>query len=150
MGRDHGFRRRELLLGAAAGVSLLAGCGSGGSSDGSFDGWLDGVSNFDGTVADRTGESEVTVTVGAEGNTGNLAFAPAAVRVSTGTTVVWEWNGNGGRHNVHAMEGGSFQSQTRNEAGHTFSETFDETGAVKYQCDPHVTLGMKGVVDVVE
>jgi halocyanin-like protein len=150
MDRDFEVRRREVLLGAAAGTALLAGCGGGGSGDASFDGWLDGVSNFDGDVDDRTGESEVTVTVGAEGNNGNLAFAPAAVRVSTGTAVVWEWNGEGGRHNVHAMEGGSFQSDTTNESGHTFSQTFEETGAVKYQCDPHVTLGMKGVVDVVE
>jgi halocyanin-like protein len=128
--------------------------GSGGSADGSsggsdpdFDGWFEGVSNFDGVV-DETGSNEVTVTVGSEANGGNFGFDPAAVRVDAGTTVVWEWNGEGGSHNV-AAEDGSFESELVAEEGHTFSHDFEEAGTVKYACTPHETVGMRGAVVVV-
>jgi halocyanin-like protein len=89
----------------------------------------------------------VTVTVGAQGNGGYLAFDPAAVRVSSGTTVTWEWTGQGGSHNVVA-EDGSFESELVAEEGHTFSHTFEESGAYRYYCQPHETLGMNGAVVV--
>lgn len=120
--------------------------GSGAGSSASFDGWFDGVANFDG-VADRTGQSEVEVTVGAEGNGGSYAFAPAAVRVSPGTRVVWTWTGEGASHDVVA-EDGSFESELVAEEGHTFSHTFEESGTDKYACTPHRALGMKGAVVV--
>lgn len=122
---------------------------SGGDSDGGsaeFDGWFDNVDNYDG-VTDETGSSEVTVEVGAQGNGGGFAFAPAAVRVDSGTTVVWEWTGDGGNHNV-AAEDGSFESETVGESGHTFEHTFEESGTYKYVCTPHETMGMKGAVVV--
>jgi halocyanin-like protein len=126
--------------------------GSDGSGDGgstpSFDGYLSETSNYDG-VADRTGSEEVTVTVGTEVHGGNCGVGPAAIRVSTGTMVVCEWNGKGSLHNVVA-EDGSFQSEQVQEAGHTFSQTFEEAGTVKYYCTPHESLGMKGVVVVEE
>jgi len=169
-------RRAFLRLAGLASVGLLAGCsgnggsgggtpeptptptesegtetsgsgGSGSGSSGTYDGWLDGVGNFDGVV-DRTGQSEVTVQVGAEGNGGNFAFDPAAVRVDAGTTVVWEWTGQGAQHNVKAEEGAEFESELVTEAGFTFEQTFDGSGVVKYVCTPHRSLGMKGVVDV--
>ncbi|WP_380681593.1 halocyanin domain-containing protein [Salinigranum sp. GCM10025319] len=117
------------------------------SSSVSFDGWFEGVSNFDGSVVDATGQSEVEVTVGAGGNGGNLAFDPPAVRVSQGTTVVWTWTGMGGTHNV-AAEDGSFESELVTEEGHTFSHAFEESGTVEYVCTPHRALGMKGAVVV--
>lgn len=121
--------------------------GSGGSGDSSdFGGWFDNVGNFDGVV-DKTGQSEVTVMVGAEGNGGGYAFDPAAITVDTGTTVTWEWTGDGGSHNV-AAEDGSFESKLVGEAGHTFSHTFDSTGTFKYKCVPHEAMGMKGAVVV--
>jgi halocyanin-like protein len=123
-----------------------SGSDSGSGSEPSFDGWFDGVGNFDGVV-DRTGQSEVEVTVGAEGNGGNFAFAPAAVRVDSGTTVVWRWTGKGSTHNV-VDEGGSFESELVAEEGHTFSHTFEESGTVKYVCTPHRAVGMKGAVVV--
>jgi halocyanin-like protein len=121
--------------------------GSSGGSDPDFDGWFEGVSNFDGVV-DETGSSEVTVTVGSEANGGNFGFDPAAVRVDAGTTVVWEWNGEGGSHNV-AAEDGSLESELVAEEGHTFSHTVQEAETVKYACTPHETVGMKGAVVVV-
>ena len=111
-----------------------------------YDGWFENVANFDGTV-DRTGESEVTITVGAEGNDGAYAFGPAAVQVDPGTTVTWKWTGAGGSHNVVA-EDGSYESTMYGSQGDTFEQTFDGTGISKYYCGPHKQMGMKGAVVV--
>jgi halocyanin-like protein len=167
MNRDTLDRRAILKTMAVGATSMaLAGCssGSGDSDDGensddggsggddsgsesmSFDGWFDNVSNYDGVV-DETGSSEVTVEVGADGNNGAFAFAPAAVKVSEGTTVVWEWTGEGGSHNV-AAEDAEFESETVGEEGHTFSHTFDSAGTYKYACTPHKAMGMKGAIVV--
>lgn len=115
------------------------------SSDPDLGGWLDGANNYDDTVADMTDSDTVTVEVGA-GSTG-LAFGPAAIRISTGTEVQFEWTGSGGGHNVHAMEGASFQSDIYIDSGVHFSHTFEESGTVKYRCDPHQSV-MKGAVVV--
>jgi len=101
------------------------------------------VSNYDGTV-DMRDADEVTVNVGA--NDG-LSFGPAAVAVSSGTTVVWEWTGQGGDHNVSATDG-EFESDTAGEEGHTFEHTFEEAGTYTYVCTPHEAVGMKGAVYV--
>jgi len=124
---------------------------SGGSDDGGsdsydFDGWFDDVDNYDGVV-DETGSDEVTVEVGSQGNGGAFGFGPAAVAVSSGTTVVWEWTGDGGGHNVVA-ENGDFESETTSEAGFTFEHTFESSGTYEYVCVPHETMGMKGAVVV--
>ena len=119
---------------------------SGGDAGTDFGSWFDNVGNFDG-VADHTGESEVTVTVGAQGNGGAFAFAPPAIRVDSGTTVVWEWTGDGGTHNVVA-EDGSFESDLVGSPGHTFEHAFDSAGTFKYACSPHKRTGMKGAVVV--
>ena len=141
---------------ALAGCSSPSGDGGDGGDDGDgdtptdgdtpdFDGWMDGANNYDGTVEDMTGSDTVTVEVGA-GDAG-LAFGPAAIRISTGTEVEFEWTGDGGGHNVHAMEGADFQSENHMDSGVHFTHTFEEAGTVKYRCDPHRTV-MKGVVVV--
>ncbi len=126
--------------------------GSDGGSDGeseyleaepAYDGWFDDVDNYERTV-DATGSDRVTVRVGAGSG---LSFGPAAVAVSAGTTVVWEWTGEGGGHNVSA-ESGAFESETIEEAGHTFDHTFEEAGIHEYVCTPHQAVGMKGAVVV--
>jgi halocyanin-like protein len=137
------------LAGAAAAVPAASAVGTAGaqaSSEPEYGGWFDGVSNYDGTV-DRTGQEEVTVTVGASGNDGPFAFGPAAVHVDPGTTVVWEWTGEGGRHNVAAEDGG-FESDLTEEAGFTFEQPFEDPGIAKYVCVPHEQMGMKGAVAV--
>ncbi|MFC5367141.1 halocyanin domain-containing protein [Salinirubrum litoreum] len=149
---DPTLTRRTLLRGAtgatAASLAATAATPVAGQEDSepNYGGWFDTVSNYDGTV-DKRGQSEVTITVGAEGNNGNYAFGPAAVRVDPGTTVVWEWSGKGNAHNVVA-EDGSFESELSTEAGHTYEQTFEETGLVKYACLPHKAMGMKGAVVV--
>ncbi len=124
--------------------------GNGNGGDGEFlaeepdyEGFFDGVENYEGT-ADMTGQDSVSVSVGAGGG---LMFEPPAVAVSPGTTVTWEWTGEGGAHNV-AAEDGAFESDTVEEEGHTFEHTFEEEGVFTYVCTPHEALGMKGAIVV--
>lgn len=152
--------RRTVLkaTGSALAIGLIAGCssdderpddgdgggGGGGGEDHDFGGWFDDANNYDG-LHDFTGEDEVSVDVGA-GSDG-FAYDPAAIKVDIGTTVVWEWTGDGGAHDV-ATEDGSFESELTDEQGATFEHTFEEAGTYEYFCTPHVDLGMKGAVVV--
>ncbi len=144
-------RRGFLRAGAgavAAGAATAAGTGGAAAqADQPFDGYLSDTSNFDGTVVDERGSGSVTIEVGTRGNGGDFAYAPPAVRIDPETEVTWEWTGNGGQHNV-VDENGAFESDLVADTGYTFSRSFEETGTVKYFCQPHKTLGMKGVVVV--
>ncbi|MFB6084098.1 MAG: halocyanin domain-containing protein [Halorientalis sp.] len=111
------------------------------SPDEMFDGWLAETTNFDGTVVDKTGQDSVTIGVGGNG----LVFTPPAVRVDPGTTIVWEWQG--GRHNVVGENRDFSSGEPTSEVGTTFEQTFQETGVVKYLCEPHAPI-MHGVVVV--
>ena len=153
------MNRRDFLR-TAGGASVAAtaatgtaaaqeGEGGGGNVQPDFGSWLDGV---DGGYQDMRGSGSVTVQVGASGNGGNLAFAPAGIWVDPGTTVTWEWTGEGGGHNVIADSGpASLDSGAAvSEAGTTYEYTFEEgdAGITNYYCDPHLSLGMKGAVAV--
>ena len=149
------YRRRDVLrtVGGVAVVGLVAGCsgvggeGGGGTTGGggepSVDEWLADTGNYDGVV-DRTDASSVTVEVGAQGNNGANAFAPAAIEISPGTTVTWEWVD--GYHNVVATEGAFDSGQPEQNA--TFQHTFDSPDTYLYYCEPHRSIGMKGAVVV--
>jgi halocyanin-like protein len=135
------MHRRTYLGLATAALVGLAGCSSGGSEE--YDDWFEDVKNYDGEV-DRTGNQRVTVSVG----TGDgFDFEPAAIRIDTGTTVVWEWTGQGGQHNVVARDG-AFESEYHQQAGATFEHTFADAGLFPYYCEPHRKFGMKGGVRV--
>jgi halocyanin-like protein len=148
---DGGVTRRTALrsaAGLAGGAVLAGGAGTAAAQSDEFDGWFDDVSNYDGVV-DLTDEDQVTVDVGSRANGGALGFGPPAIRVSPGTTVTWEWTGEGGGHNVVA-EDGTFSSGEEfvSEAGYTYEYTFEEAGTHLYVCVPHEALGMKGAVVV--
>lgn len=154
------MNRREFLTaagGSAAATTAVAagsaaaqeGEGGGGSTQPDWGGYLSGanVNSF----TDARGQSEVTVTVGA-GSQG-LAFDPTGLWVDPGTTVTWEWNGEGGGHNVILEEGpasGLDSGAPVAEAGTTYSYTFENGGVNKYFCQPHKALGMLGGVAVGE
>jgi halocyanin-like protein len=153
------MNRRDFLR-TAGGASVAAtaatgtaaaqeGEGGGGNVQPDFGSWLDGV---DGGYQDMRGSSEVTVEVGASGNGGALAFAPAGIWIDPGTTVQFEWTGEGGGHNVIADSGpASLDSGAAvTEAGVNYEYTFEEgdAGITNYYCDPHLALGMKGAVAV--
>ena len=108
--------------------------------------------NYDGTIVDMTGQDEVVVEVGAPGNGGAFAFDPPAVAVSSGTTVSWQWTGEGGQHNVVSTEDSDFDfdSGDPKESGDPFEQSFDNTGVGLYVCEPHASLNMVGAVVVLE
>jgi halocyanin-like protein len=108
--------------------------------------WFQNTDNYERTV-DRTGRDEVRIAVGTAGNDGNFAYDPAAVEVSTGTTVLCEWTGEGGQHNVLERDG-EFESALVAEAGHTFQHEFRQPGTFLYLCVPHKSIGMHGAVRV--
>jgi serine/threonine-protein kinase len=164
---DNLSRRRYLAgTGAALTIGTLAGCSGGGDGGDGGDGgggeavddvpseiddYLSEARMYEGTIMDFTGQDEVTVEVGA-GDVG-FAFSPAAIRIDSSTTVVWEWTGNGGAHNVASVEGSEsdFDSgDSVSEEGHTFEQSFDNTGIQLYQCTPHQANGMLGAIEVVE
>jgi halocyanin-like protein len=109
--------------------------------------WLSDADNFTGTVVDRTGQDTLTVAVGPRQN--SFSFDPAAVTVDSGTTVVWEWTGYGGAHNVVAADGSFSSGEAVSEAGFTFERAFSTPGIYRYLCRPHRGVGMKGIVEVV-
>ena len=99
------------------------------------------------TVRDATGQAVAVVAVGAGAD--GLAFDPTRLRIDPGTTVVWEWTGEGGTHNVVSLDG-EFNSQLVNEAGHTFEHQFTDPGVYEYICEPHVGVDMTGEIEVVD
>ncbi|GAA0506347.1 halocyanin domain-containing protein [Halorubrum aquaticum] len=141
-------RRRLLRAGSATAVAaagLATGTGTGAAQ---YDGWLEDVENYDGTH-DYRGQGEVTVEVGA-GDTG-LLFGPAAILIDPGTTVVWEWTGQGGAHNVVADDGAFDSGETVSEEGYTFEYTFEDASegdVFNYLCVPHEAVNMKGSVAI--
>ncbi|WP_435363203.1 halocyanin domain-containing protein [Haloarchaeobius sp. DYHT-AS-18] len=147
---QHDGSRRTFLrgVGALAAGAVVAGSASTARAQPgiALAEWFVGVENFDGLV-DARGTAEVSISVGAPGNGGGFAFEPAAVRVDPGTTVVWEWTGEGGMHNV-AEKAGGYESDLLTEAGATFQHDFAEEGVSTYVCSPHEAMGMKGAVVV--
>ena len=147
--------RRAFVTGAVAAATAAGATAAGGAASAQEDpyqGWFEDVDNYEGTV-DFRGQDEVTVAVGA-GDDG-VQFDPPAILVDPGTTVVWEWTGAGGTHNVvhePAEDEGdpAFESELQEEEGATFEHTFDEVeeGILRYYCDPHRSVGMKGAVAV--
>jgi len=115
--------------------------------------WPSGASSGNvGSYQDARGESEVTVSVGA-GDQG-LAFDPTLLWVDPGTTITFEWTGNGGAHNVQNVEGPAAldSGDPVGEEGHTYEyETSeDDVGITHYHCVPHTAVGMHGGLAVGE
>lgn len=163
---DDRFDRRDVLRASGVGlVAALAGCGGGGDGDGGgdsgngdsdvpsrIDDFLSGsTSNYDGTIADQTGQDEVVIDVGASGNGGNRAFSPPAVRISSGTTVSFQWTGQGGLHNVVSTDDSDFDFDSGDPkmSGDPFEQSFDDTGIALYLCGPHQSAGMYGGIEIV-
>jgi halocyanin-like protein len=155
--------RRTVLrsVGAVAVTGVLAGCGgnggdggNGGSGDADVpsevEEYLSDATNFGGNAVDETGASSITIEVGA--GSGGFAYAPAAVIVDSGTTVTWEWSGQGSHNVVHDTQAGSQSEEAFNsgntQTSGTFEYTFEETGNFLYYCTPHKAQGMKGAVVV--
>ena len=150
---DNDAVSRRGVLRAAAGTTAAAGAASATANTVAAQEMPEwGYSaDVDGGHEDRRGEDEVTVQVGAQGNGGALAFSPAGIWIDPGTTVTWEWTGEGGEHNVATVDGpAGLDSDLTAEAGFTYEYEFteDDEGITDYVCEPHEALDMKGEVAV--
>lgn len=121
-----------------------------------YDGWFaesamgGETPNFDGTVADKRGNDEVTIRVGAEAMSGPYAFDPPAVTVSPGTAVTFEWNSDNHNILVESQPDGESWSghETIENSGFSMQHVFETEGVYKYYCNPHLSVGMKGIIEV--
>ena len=116
-----------------------------------IDDYLENARRYDDRIVDYTGQNEVTISVGA-GSIG-FAFDPSAIRIDAGTTVIWEWTGEGGLHNVASTEESDSQfnsGEPVGEEGHSFRQSFDSAGIQLYHCTPHQANGMLGAIEVIE
>lgn len=110
------------------------------------------ANTYAGSIEDHTGESEVIISTGAGDN--GFSFSPPAIEVNPGTTIIWEWTGEGGGHNVTPEGDTDFESfgnqEIVDEAGFTTEAIFNEPGAALYVCVPHRAQGMYGAIAVTE
>jgi len=167
-----GLQRRRFLETVSVTAVWLAGCTGGDGGDGgerrsgadypAVDEWLteteigDADDTYDGTLVDERDVDTLDIAVGSSGNGGNFAYDPSAVVVSTGTTVRWNWTGEGGLHNVEAEPeeqlGESDYTFSSGEpvesSSEQFSQTLDSAGIALYHCEPHLSVGMKGGIAV--
>jgi halocyanin-like protein len=150
---ETGPTRRTLLRrgievgGATLAVAAGAEVATGQQARPEFGDWLAGV---DGGFRDARGEGETVVTVGADGNGGTFAFAPANLWIDPGTTVVFEWTSN--THNVvieSQPEGAGVPGhEPIEDSGFSFETSFETPGLYEYFCEPHRSLGMKAGIAV--
>jgi len=74
-----------------------------------------------------------------------MAFSPATITVSVGTTVTWKNQDS----YAHTSTSDSGVWDTGNIAGGTSATTtFNTAGTYPYHCTYHVSMGMKGTVIV--
>jgi halocyanin-like protein len=156
-GNTEQLRRRVFMASVTAGLTALAGCQD---IEGTIrldveknrEEWLEGIETYDGTILDWTGRETVEVENGAGPN--GWYFDPPAIRVDTGTTVVWTWTADSARHNViHANEKGQekfFKSELSAADTKEFRYTFETPGEHRYYCGPHEALNSRGLVIVEE
>jgi len=139
--------------GAVAAAATTATAGTAAAQEVEPD-WPSAAEGNVGSYTDARGQDEVTISVGA-GSSG-LAFDSTLVWVDEGTTIVWEWTGNGGSHNVQTVEDGGPAALDSGEAvgeeGHTYEHetSGEDAGITHYHCLPHTATGMHGGIAVGE
>lgn len=79
--------------------------------------------------------------------TTNNTFSNPNVTITAGTTVRWT-NDIDRFHTITPDGHTEWQRVTMNQAGDTFSHTFNTAGTFDYFCEPHVDLGMTGTITV--
>ena len=93
-----------------------------------------------------------TVTVGPGGS---LVYEPGTndpLKIAPGTTVEFVWDSD--NHNIvvgSQPDGANWEGhETLENAGFTYSHTFETLGTYEYFCQPHKTAGMLASIEVVE
>lgn len=101
----------------------------------------------------RAEPAEHVVQVITDNENGTTSFRPKFLVIKKGDTVKWV-NTVNDLHNMITYpdgypEGGKgFESPYLEQAGDTWSYTFDEKGTYQYHCIPHILMGMRGTITV--
>ncbi|ERG96562.1 plastocyanin/azurin family copper-binding protein [Haloquadratum walsbyi] len=105
-----------------------------------------------GTATAQEGGNSTTVTVGPGGS---FVFEPGtneALEITPGTTVEFVWDSD--NHNIvveSQPDGENWEGHdTLENAGFSYTHTFETLGTYEYFCQPHKTAGMGASIDVVE
>ncbi|WP_320672203.1 cupredoxin domain-containing protein [Patulibacter defluvii] len=138
---DTPLPRRSFLAVAAVGALGLTVAGCGGDDDGG-----------DTTTATEQPTTPATTETQSAAGSGTLAiamkdiqFTPKVATAKVGQKVVWT-NEDSVPHDVRALKGESFQSETFGKGG-TYSFTPKKAGTIEYDCSLHP--GMVGTLKVV-
>jgi plastocyanin len=105
------------------------------------------------TSAPDTADTEVTVAVGAEGD---LVFEPATVSITPGTRVRFVWESPNHNIVVEEQPDGAEWRGTPDGSGYTYDEgyehthTFEAPGTYEFHCEPHLSAGEEGTIEVLE
>jgi len=79
-----------------------------------------------------------------------LAFSPDSVTISPGTTVTFSWGTDG--HNIvvdSQPDGANWGGVSSVEnTGFEHQHTFETEGTYEYYCEPHLSAGMEGTIEV--
>jgi plastocyanin len=89
----------------------------------------------------------------------DIGFHPYEITINVGDTITFESPPAGLEHNVRALDGsfrcavgcdGAGGNGDPSLAGWSDTLTFDHAATINYQCDPHASMGMRGVIHVVD
>jgi len=123
-----------------------------GSPKQAVDDWLSNTKNYDGSINDKTGETDVSIGVGVDDGSGStFAFGKPALRVTTGTQIQWLWEDSENEHNVRERNGLFDSGRPVASSGKTYTVTLAEPGVYLYRCSNFGgALGMRGAIIVEE
>ena len=80
----------------------------------------------------------------------NLRFNPESITINEGDSVNFLWSGELLPHNS-VEENGVFDSgDAERDVDYTYTFDFDQAGTYDFFCEPHQSVGMKGVITVLD
>mgnify|MGYP000278863273 CR=1 FL=1 len=80
----------------------------------------------------------------------NLRFDPASITINEGDSVNFLWSSELLPHNS-VEENGVFDSgDAERDVDYTYTFDFDQAGTYNFFCEPHQSVGMKGVITVLD
>ena len=120
----------KMAIVAAGSALVLAACGSS-SGDGGSSACTPKGGSTSGTASQVVKLNPDPSTVG--------KFEPAAVTVTTGQTVEWDWVANDAQHSVTSDDNTTFDSGLCS-GGTKFFVTFNTAGDFKYHCTIHAAM----------
>ncbi len=80
----------------------------------------------------------------------NLRFNPESITINEGDSVNFLWSGELLPHNS-VEENGVFDSgDAERDVDYTYTFDFDQAGTYNFFCEPHQSVGMKGLITVLD